>query len=401
MDNCDYTPTLLIIDEDSNNLKILNNSLINSGYNVKVVEDRDNVIKQIKVCIPDLILLDFMLNGSNIFDVCQQLKADPLTQTIPIIVMKPCVDPVVQMSGLKVGDVDYINKPFEEQELLARVRHHLDLKNLRIALETKNQELTKLTTELENKIAQQKEALKIALAKEQELNHLKSRLISMASHEFRTPLAIISSSSGILQNFSDRLDEARKREHFQTIQKTIKQVTQILDNLLMINPVATANLELNLEIIDIIDFCQQLKAEIEASINTHRIDLSFDLGSENLSDSLMIQGDQIILRQILTHLLTNAIKYSPDYKIVKFRLNIENNQLIFQITDRGIGIPEAEQSLIFKSFYQASNVGTIAGIGLGLSIVKKYVDLLNGNISLYSCIGEGTKFTVQIPFQRG
>jgi two-component system, sensor histidine kinase and response regulator len=115
----------------------------------------------------------------------------------------------------------------------------------------------------------------------------------------------------------------------------------------------------------------------------------------------MIQCDQKLLKQIFTHLLINAIKYSPNHNLINFSLTRENNQLIFKISDYGIGIPEADQVNLFASFQRASNVGTIAGTGLGLAIVKKCVDLQKGTIHVDSRVGEGTTFTVTIPLLKG
>ncbi|MFM6053798.1 MAG: sensor histidine kinase, partial [Sphaerospermopsis kisseleviana] len=152
-----------------------------------------------------------------------------------------------------------------------RVRTHLHLQSLITSLERQNQELRQLTQrneDLEQRVAERTAELQAALEKEKELSQLKSRFITMASHEFRTPLAIISSSSGILQKFSDRLSAERKEQHFQTIQNTIKHITQILDDVLMINRAEAEKIELHLEASDIIAFCRHLKEEIETVVYT-------------------------------------------------------------------------------------------------------------------------------------
>ncbi|WP_371416890.1 sensor histidine kinase [Dolichospermum sp. UHCC 0259] len=281
------------------------------------------------------------------------------------------------------------------------MRTHLHLKKLIESLETQNQELRQLTQrneDLENRVAERTAELKQALEKEKELNQLKSRFITMASHEFRTPLAIIASSSGILQKFSDRLNEERKQEHLQTIQHTIKHITQILDDVLMINRAEADKIELKLESADIIDFCHHLQAEIAASNNENTINFSVDLGEEIMDNSLIIQFDKKLVRQIITNLLNNAIKYSPNHDLVKFNLTKSDDNIVFKISDHGIGIPETDQVKLFESFHRASNVGNIAGTGLGLSIVKKCVDLHKGKISIDSQIGKGTTVTVTIPY---
>ena len=220
----------------------------------------------------------------------------------------------------------------------------------------------------------------------------------MASHEFRTPLAIISSSSGILQEFGDRLNEERKQEHLQTIQNTIKHITQILDDVLMINRAEGNKIELYLEAADIIDFCRYLIQETAANHSQYSINFSVDLGEKITAESLIIQFDKKLLQQVITNLLNNAIKYSPNHNLVNFNLTKVDDQIIFKISDHGIGIPETDQVKLFESFHRASNVGNIAGTGLGLSIVKQCVDLHRGRISVESQIGKGTTMTVSIPY---
>ncbi|MBD2294365.1 hybrid sensor histidine kinase/response regulator [Anabaena sphaerica FACHB-251] len=403
VENLPKNSTILVVDDNPVNLKVLGHTLNAAGYTVQMELNGLNVIQKVYDSSPNLILLDIMLPDISGFEICEQLQADPLTQGIPIIFMTALTDTMDKVKGFSLGAVDYITKPFQKEELLARVRTHLHLQKLITSLELQNQELRQLTQrneDLENRVAERTAELKEALEKEKELSQLKSRFITMASHEFRTPLAIISSSSGILQKFSDRLSEERKQEHLQTIQSTIKHITQILDDVLMINRAEAEKIELHLEALDIIPFCRHLKEEIETSISEHKINFSLELGEEISNNSLIVQFDQKLLRQILTNILTNAIKYSPDHNVINFSLTQENNQIIFKISDRGLGIPEADQANLFAPFHRASNVGTISGTGLGLAIVKKCLDLHKGEISVDSRVGEGTTFTVRIPFLR-
>jgi DNA-binding response OmpR family regulator len=226
---------ILIVNHNPSNLEILDRELSNAGYILKYENQGQNVIKQVHLSIPDLILLDLKLPDISGFEVCKQLKVDPIAQSIPIIFMADLMDSVGQVKGLQLGAVDFITKPFEREILLTRIRTHLDLRQLQLILEHKNQQVLEITEKLENKVAERIAALQIALGQEQEFEQLKSQFISVISHEFRTPLAIISSSSGILQHFGDRLTEEKKQEHLQTIQSSIKNITNLLDNSLMIN----------------------------------------------------------------------------------------------------------------------------------------------------------------------
>ena len=234
-----------------------------------------------------------------------------------------------------------------------------------------------------------------ALAKEKELSELKSRFVSMTSHEFRTPLAVISSSAEILKTFGHRLNEESKREHLECIQTYIGHTTQLLDDILLINKAETENLAFEPASLDLVPFCQVLTKEIQLSASNHTI-----VFSSNSQSNVIGNFDKKILRQILINLLSNAIKYSPNSAIVNFNLDITESIVIFSIQDQGIGIPEADQVKLFESFHRAKNVGDIPGSGLGLSIVAKCVDLHKGAISVNSELGKGTTFIVKIPLNK-
>ncbi|AFZ57995.1 GAF domain-containing protein [Anabaena cylindrica FACHB-243] len=244
------------------------------------------------------------------------------------------------------------------------------------------------------------EQLQLSLVQEKEVSKMRSRFITMASHEFRTPLAIIASSTGILQKFRERLSAEKQQEHLGTIQKTIKHIIQLLDDVLMINRTEAEKMEFKPEASDIIAFCHQITQQIEATSNKHVIEFSFTASKPILDNSFIVQLDKKILQQILANILTNAIKYSPQTSLIKFDLTIEDDKLIFKIKDSGIGIPEEYKINLFAPFHRASNVGTISGTGLGLSIVKKCVDLHKGEISFDSKLGQGTTFTIIIPYSR-
>lgn len=389
--------TILIVDDNPVNLKLLDLTLSSSGYKVKKEMNGLDVVQQVPVILPDLILLDIMLPDISGFEICEQLKSNYLTASIPIIFMTALTDTVDKVKGLSLGAVDYITKPFKKEELLARVGTHLHLKNLIRSLENQNQELRELTQknqDLEQRVAERTAELKEALEKEKELNQLKSRFITMASHEFRTPLAIISSSSAILENFSDRLTQDRKQEHLKTIQNTIVHITQILDDVLMINRAEAHKIELNLESSDIIAFCHHLKEETESRNTRHTIDLSLNIDPE----MAIFQFDKKLLWQILNNVINNAIKYSPHHNFIDLNISKDNNKIIFEVRDSGIGIPEKDQSKLFESFHRGSNIGNISGTGLGLSIVKKCLDLYKGEITVESEVGKGTTVKVSIPF---
>lgn len=165
----------------------------------------------------------------------------------------------------------------------------------------------------------------------------------------------------------------------------------------MINSVETEKIEFKPETLDIIDFCRGLIREIQGTSYSHVIEFSLNSSELILDHTLFAEFNPKIIRQIITNLLTNAIKYSPGNSQVNFSLNITDKQIIFIIQDYGIGIPKEDQVNLFASFYRGSNVGNISGTGLGLAIVKKCVDQHQGEITLESKLNKGTIFKVIIP----
>jgi signal transduction histidine kinase len=238
--------------------------------------------------------------------------------------------------------------------------------------------------------------LRRALEKEKELNELKSRFVSMTSHEFRTPLTTILGSAELLEHYGHKWPEEKKRRHTQRIQNTVQHMTQLLNDVLLLGKAESGKLEFNPHPLDVEQFCLNLIEELELLDDSEPHRLNFVNHTQNLKASL----DEKLLRHILNNLLSNAIKYSPTGSIVKFELFCQNDQAIFQIQDQGIGIPEEDQQYLFESFHRAKNVGNIPGTGLGLAIVKKSVDLHEGNITVNSEVGVGTTFIVTIPLSQ-
>ena len=239
------------------------------------------------------------------------------------------------------------------------------------------------------------------LEKQKELSHLKSSFISMASHEFRTPLAVIASSAELLQHYGEKLTSEKKLKHFGRIQSSIKHMTSLLEDVLMINKVEAQKIEFNPVTTELVEFCQDLvdqlqqsKTEYQILFATHGLD-----DSPPQSPSLSAQVDPKLLRQILNNLLTNAIKYSPVGSKVYFDLSYQDDLVRFQVRDEGIGIPPEDLKTLFTPFHRAANVGNISGTGLGLAIVQKCVKLHQGTIEVESKLEVGTTFTVTIPLK--
>ncbi|MBW4554148.1 MAG: PAS domain-containing protein [Aphanocapsa sp. GSE-SYN-MK-11-07L] len=234
------------------------------------------------------------------------------------------------------------------------------------------------------------------LDREKQLNELKSRFVSMTSHEFRTPLTTILSSVDLLESRSHNWAEARDLKHLERIQTAVKRMTALLNDVLVISKADADRLEFDPTELDIEDYCRNLVEEMQPSA-TAKHQLVFEVKGQ----CGLVWMDEKLLQHILPNLLSNALKYSPDGGQVFFRLHCQAQAVRFEVQDQGIGIPPSDRDQIFDSFHRARNVGNISGTGLGLAIVKKSVDLHGGTVHIDSQVGEGTTFTVVLPTHRG
>ncbi len=278
---------------------------------------------------------------------------------------------------------------------------------VRIAVSAANEVMAIVRDITERKQAE--EDIRRTLEQEKKLNELKSRFVTMASHEFRTPLASILSSSELLEHYSHKWSEDKKLNHLHRIQASVKHMTALLNDVLLLGKAEAGKLELNPSQINLAEFCQELVEEIQLTSQTHQIifqvegclnaDASYAQKSGTTkNESWIVCMDEKMLKHILNNLLSNGIKYSPNCDRVVFDLIYQSQQAIFRIQDFGIGVPPSEQDRLFDSFHRAKNVGAIPGTGLGLPIVKRAVDLHGGTIVLDSQVNMGTTFTVTLPY---
>ncbi|RCJ24825.1 hypothetical protein A6770_04010 [Nostoc minutum NIES-26] len=239
---------------------------------------------------------------------------------------------------------------------------------------------------------QLEQELRLSLEKEKELSKLKSRFVSMTSHEFRTPLSTILSSSELLEHYRHKWSEEKQLTHLHRIQTGVKRMTEILNDILIVGKVEAGKLEFRPKSFDLVAYCRHLIEETQLNLSNKQVT---DFISQY--ESMPCYMDDKLLEHILGNLLSNAIKYSPINCTIKFTLTCQHGQVIFEIQDWGIGIPPEDIPHLFESFYRANNVGNILGTGLGLAIVKRCVDIHKGEIFVTSKLGISTLFTVILP----
>jgi PAS domain S-box-containing protein len=242
---------------------------------------------------------------------------------------------------------------------------------------------------------QLEQELRIALETEKELNELKSRFISMTSHEFRTPLSTILSSSELLEHYSHKWTHEKQLTHLHRIQAAVTRMTEMLNDILVIGKGEAGKLEYRPLLFDLVKYCRQLVEEVRLNLKSQHL-----VHFTSQYQSICCYMDEKLLGHILSNLLSNALKYSPDGSLVNFTLSCQEGKAVFEIKDQGIGIPEEDLPRLFESFHRARNVGNILGTGLGLAIVKKCVDIHQGTINVNTLLGVGSNFTVTLPLKK-
>lgn len=264
-------------------------------------------------------------------------------------------------------------------------------------VQKRTEDLNDLIAKLENEVTERKkreEEVRLSLERERELNDLKSKFVSIASHEFRTPLSTVMSSISLIQQYKDKHDLDKVDKHIQRIKSSVNHLTSILNDFLSLGKLEEGKTDFQSEPINVREFIAEINEEMTALKEGQFLTITFQ-------DAIStIQTDARILRNILFNLLSNASKYSGINKKIYLDCTLEKNSVIFSVRDEGIGIPLADQKHMFDRFFRASNAGNIQGTGLGLNIVKRYVELLNGTITFTSEPGKGSTFIVSIPLHQ-
>lgn len=231
-----------------------------------------------------------------------------------------------------------------------------------------------------------------ALGRERELNDLKSKFVSIASHEFRTPLSTVLSSASLIEQYNQRDEKDKVTKHVQRIKSSVNNLTSILNDFLSLGKLEEGKIDVIKEPVFVEEFLKEVHEELLSSLKTgQQLKIACDEGVEQ------IYTDVRIFRNVLFNLISNASKYSEEGKAIEIDCKPEGKGMVFRIQDQGIGIPREDHKHMFERFFRASNAGNVQGTGLGLNIVKRYVDLLGGTISFTSEYGKGSTFTVWIP----
>ncbi|MEO1258577.1 MAG: PAS domain-containing sensor histidine kinase [Bacteroidota bacterium] len=319
----------------------------------------------------------------------------------------------VRLNGNRVftGIIHDLSDVKQAEEKILKLNAVLESQNEELELKVKERtekiakiinQLLATNKQLEKEITERKEVevalrnseaeLKDLLEKEKELNELKSRFVSMASHEFRTPLSTILSSIELVEAYTKSEHQSKRAKHINRIKNTVSHLTSILNDFLSLSRLEEGHIQAEPEYFVFKDFCDDMIDEFKEHLKPNQ-----KLDHTSINNDQQVLLDKKCLKHILHNLLSNATKYSKDGTTIYCSTEITGQLLKIEIKDEGIGIPLADQKHLFTRFFRAHNVENIKGTGLGLHIVRRYVELLKGNMRFKSEEGKGTTFFIELP----
>ena len=388
--------TILIVDDNPTNLSVIADYLEECGFDVMALRKASSALELARVAQPDLILLDVLMPEIDGFEACRRFKADEKTKEIPIIFMTALTNLENKVKGFQLGAVDYITKPIQQEESLARVMTHLELQAQRKRLQQQAIELAKA-----KKVAEE------AQHQAEVASQAKSDFLSKMSHELRTPLngilgyAQILKRSPILTTF--------EKDGLDIIHQSGKHLLTLINDILDLSKIEARKLELVPTAIHLTSFLSGIAGMIQMQAKEKQLSFDFE-ASDDLP--IGIQADQTRLAQVLINLLGNAVKFTKRGGITLKVSTLpsppaplptlgEGCRLRFLVSDTGIGISQAQLEKIFEPFEQAGDKEERAkGTGLGLAITHQLVTLMGGQIKIKSTPGQGSTFWFDLTFPR-
>lgn len=367
---------ILVVDDSKPNVILLSHVLEKEGFRVEKSYDGDEALKKIKEVNPDIILLDIMMPKMSGLEVGKALRVSEF-EDIPIIFLSSSNESVDKVKAFEAGGVDFINKPFDKDELIIRVRNHLMLK----VLKEEREEQLRVLKEREIELS--------------EANQKKHKLMRMLSHDFKNPISGIMGLVTILIE-DDELDEEEKSEMLDLIKQSSETLLDLVKDLLDKEVIGTEFGALELKEVNIINLAQKVITANKPKAALKKINLSLS----TFQDELFVNLDKEKIQYVLNTLVSNAVKFT----LVDGEVNIEfissdDDSFLIKISDTGIGIPNTmlPNFLISSNKEQQSNSAGILGSGLGLEDVQSYVDAHEGKIWVESEENSGTTFFIELP----
>jgi signal transduction histidine kinase len=376
MTQTDNTATILIVDDNPVNLEMLFQYFAHSAFKTLVAQDGESALLQIEHTQPDLILLDILMPGIDGFETCRQLKANESTQDIPVIFMTALSATADKVKGFEVGGLDYITKPFQYEEVMARVNAHLTIRR-------QQQQLQEQTALLEEKNTQLKE-----------LNANKDKFFSIIAHDLKSPLAGLVVVANLIKENIERWSKNEIKRSADQLQKSVDNLYALIENLLTWSRFQQGMMGYHPQFVDFQFIIARNVALLIQNARQKQIALR-----NSVQEQIPVFIDVNMIDVVVRNLLFNAIKFTKAGGTVEISATHDENTIKVTISDTGIGIPEESLSDLFRIDAKTRQVGTAGeqGTGLGLILCKEFVEKHAGKIWVESDVGRGSTFWFTLP----
>lgn len=382
-------PRILVVDDEPRNLDMLQEFLSLHGFWVDTADDGEAALTRVAQHPPDLILLDVVMPRMDGFEVCRQLKADIATVFIPVIIVTGLRGTRERVRGAEVGADEFISKPFDQVELIVRVKSLMRLKRL-------HDQLHLYAQDLEARVNERTAQLQSALTELQGIDRLKSEFITNVSHELRTPLLHVKGTVNLLTDGALGTLSPAQMQGMRVVHEAIDRLERIVDDIVDFSQVHEQQLEM--EPVSLAEVYQNAVSSLQARAAKRRIQLQL-----SIPDKLpTFRANRQAITRVVWHLLDNAIKFGPPASVVEVRGQVTDISVRVAVCDQGPGISLEQQAHIFQLFYQADGSATrkAGGLGLGLGLVKSLLEAHGTVIELTSAPGQGTEFAFELPMMR-
>jgi two-component system, sensor histidine kinase and response regulator len=361
--------SILVVDDIPENVKIIAHMLKNMGFTIIIAQSGYEAIEKVTTTSIDLVLLDISMPGMDGYEVCEQIKENPATSSIPVIFVTARDNPEDIVKGFEKGAVDYLTRPVNSAELQARVATHLELKASKDIIEQQNREL-------------------------RELNASKDKFLSILAHDLKNPIAGVITTSQLVVKMYNSLEDRERISYVQEIYSSTQRVLHILEDLLQWSRSQSGRIQYNPEQIQLNRVTYEGVAALEQAAAEKNITI------ENaIDDSITALGDRNMIAAVIRNLLSNAVKFTHPGGNIRLEAEERATHVNYRVIDTGVGIPAENMDRLFKIDGGLSTNGTNheKGTGLGLILCKEFVEKNKGTITVESTPGEGTAFTFTLP----
>lgn len=385
--------SIFLIDDNPTNLDLLAGILREHGYAVRIAPNAKLGLNAVRARVPDLIMLDITMPDMDGYQVCRLLKSDEITRDIPVIFISALDEAIDKVRAFEVGGVDYVTKPFQAEEVLARLENQLRISRLQKELQRSNAQLE-----------QQSKQLMDANLKLRELDEVKAKFTAMLVHDLKSPLTVVKATLELFET-TDEVIQVLSEHHLAELiavsQRSIEKILKLIQEVLEIFKSDTQEIKLNRLPIDPVPFLKESLEAVRLSGLSNQIDVI-----DRIDPILpVINADKEQLERVLSNLLSNALKFTPPGGQITLTANTTDGTgveagskfLTITVTDTGEGIAPEALPYLFDPYQQAHEKKNRGGVGLGLAIVKRIVAAHGGNVSVRSKLGIGSSFTVTLP----